>query len=113
MSTITIYSNPNCVQCDATYRFLFAAGIDDFDVIMVEDNEEARKYVMETLGYRQAPVVVDDEGHWSGYRPDKLKSYKDRLVAQGAVLTPCDDRDRVTSKIKALKAMLALGVPVA
>ena len=28
----------------------------------------------------QAPVVVTDEGHWSGFRPDKIDELASRLA---------------------------------
>jgi glutaredoxin-like protein NrdH len=34
---------------------------------------EARDYVM-ALGYLQAPVVVTESDHWSGFRPDRIKA---------------------------------------
>jgi len=30
--------------------------------------------MVKSLGYMQAPVVVTDDGHWSGFRPDKIAS---------------------------------------
>ena len=28
---------------------------------------------LKSLGYMQAPVVVTDQDHWSGFRPDKIE----------------------------------------
>ena len=28
---------------------------------------------LKALGYMQAPVVVTDQDHWSGFRPDKIE----------------------------------------
>ena len=36
------------------------------------------------LGYRQVPVVVARDDHWSGFRPDKIASVVDRLDAEPA-----------------------------
>jgi glutaredoxin-like protein NrdH len=44
---VTVYTKPACVQCNATY--------------------------LKALGYMQAPVVVTDQDHWSGFRPDKIE----------------------------------------
>lgn len=71
MTTITVYTKPACVQCNATYRALDKAGI-DYAVIDISQDSEARDYVM-TLGYMQAPVVVADGSHWSGFRPDRIR----------------------------------------
>ena len=70
--TITVYTKPACVQCNATYRALDKAGI-DYEVVDISQDAEARDYVM-ALGYLQAPVVVADDAHWSGFRPDRIKS---------------------------------------
>lgn len=66
--TVTIYSKPSCVQCHATYRALDAKGI-TYRVIDVSRDEEAYSFI-QSLGYRQVPVVVCGESHWSGFRPD-------------------------------------------
>ncbi len=76
--SITVYTKPACVQCNATYRALDKAGI-DYEVVDISQDPEARDYVM-ALGYLQAPVVVADDSHWSGFRPDRIKS----LVASAA-----------------------------
>ena len=38
-----------------------------------------REYV-KGLGYMQAPVVVTDDEHWSGFRPDKIEALSQRLT---------------------------------
>ena len=69
--TVTVYTKPACVQCNATYRALDKAGI-DYTVIDISIDPDARDYVM-ALGYLQAPVVVAGDSHWSGFRPDRIK----------------------------------------
>ncbi len=68
--TITIYSKPACVQCSATTRALDAKGI-HYRLVDVTSDSAAYEYIV-GLGYRQAPVVVDGDDHWSGFRPDKI-----------------------------------------
>ncbi|MDO5494331.1 MAG: glutaredoxin-like protein NrdH [bacterium] len=70
--SITVYSKPNCVQCDATYRALAKNGL-DYEVIDISVDAEALQTV-KALGYQQAPVVFADGDHWSGFRPDKIKA---------------------------------------
>ena len=70
--SITVYTKPACVQCNATYRALDKAGIES-SVVDISQDPEARDYVM-ALGYLQAPVVVAGEDHWSGFRPDRIKA---------------------------------------
>jgi len=69
---ITVYTKPACVQCNATYKALDKQGL-DYEVVDISTDDEARDAVM-ALGYLQAPVVVVDDEHWSGFRPDKIKA---------------------------------------
>ncbi|MFZ4896407.1 glutaredoxin-like protein NrdH [Plantibacter sp. Mn2098] len=71
---ITIYSKPNCQQCRMTYLALDRRGI-AYEVVNVAapENADALVYVSEELGYSTAPVVVvDDQDHWGGFRPDRI-----------------------------------------
>ena len=69
---ITVYSKPNCVQCSATRRALDKAGL-VYETVDISLDAEALEQVT-SLGYAQAPVVVAGEEHWSGFRPDKIKT---------------------------------------
>ena len=77
--TITVYSKPACVQCTATYRALDKLDT-DYTVVDISEDADARDYVM-SLGHLQAPVVIVDGEHWSGYRPDRIKALADRLAS--------------------------------
>ncbi|EEX15920.1 glutaredoxin [Citreicella sp. SE45] len=68
--TIIVYSKPACVQCTATTRALDARGL-PYDVVDLTEDAAAMARVTE-LGYRQAPVVIAGENHWSGFRPDMI-----------------------------------------
>ena len=76
--TINVYTKPSCVQCNATYREMDAKGI-QYNVIDLTEDPAALELV-KSLGYLQAPVVIADEDHWGGFRPDKI----DELVAERA-----------------------------
>lgn len=69
--TVTVYSKPSCVQCNATYRALDNKGI-NYQVIDVTADDAAAEYV-KGLGYMQAPVVVTDDEYWS-----RLSTRQDR-----------------------------------
>lgn len=71
-ASVTVYTKPACVQCNATYKALDKQGI-AYDVVDISTSPEARDYVM-ALGYLQAPVVVAGDDHWSGFRPDRIKT---------------------------------------
>lgn len=70
MSRVTVFAKDSCVQCVATCRALDSKGI-SFDVVYVSEDPAALETV-KLLGYSQAPVVVTDTDHWSGFRPDKI-----------------------------------------
>jgi glutaredoxin-like protein NrdH len=71
-ATVTVYTKPACVQCTATYKALDKQGI-AYQTVDISRDAEARSYVM-ALGYLQAPVVVAGHDHWSGFRPDRIKT---------------------------------------
>lgn len=76
MADVTIYTTgPGCFQCKLTRERFDAAGV-DYDEINIREVEAAREYVVEDLGYMQAPVVVVEDGtgedHWSGFNPDQI-----------------------------------------
>ena len=77
--SITVYTKPACVQCNATYKALDRQGI-FYDVVDISLDSDARDYVM-ALGYLQAPVVVAGRDHWSGFRPDRIKALVGALTA--------------------------------
>ena len=75
---ITVYTKPACVQCTATYRALDSKGI-EYEIHDLSEDATALEQV-KALGYMQAPVVVTDEDHWSGFRPDKIDELAARLA---------------------------------
>lgn len=77
--SITVYTKPACVQCNATYRALDKRGISYETVdVTVDDAALAR---IKDLGYLQAPVVITEDDHWSGFRPDKIAELETALVS--------------------------------
>ncbi len=66
MAEITIYSKPNCVQCNATYQALDRKSI-SYQIIDLTEDSQVRK-----LGYQQVPVVIAGDKHWAGFRPDMI-----------------------------------------
>ncbi len=75
---VTVYSKPACVQCDATYRALDRKGVEYVVVDITEDMEALER--VRALGYLQAPVVVTESEHWSGFRIDKIGELAKALV---------------------------------
>lgn len=76
--TVTVYTKPSCVQCNATYRALDSKGI-EYEILDLSVDAGALEQVKE-LGYLQAPVVITDGDHWSGFRPDKIDELASRLA---------------------------------
>lgn len=79
--SITVYTKPSCVQCNATTRALTKQGLEYAEVDLMQDAEALAS--VKALGYEQAPVVMADGDHWAGFRPDKIKA----LAAQRAAAT--------------------------
>lgn len=68
--SIIIYSKPDCVQCNATYRAFDKQGI-DYQVVDLTLDQQALNHV-KSLGYQQVTVIIAGDDHWSGFRPDKI-----------------------------------------
>jgi glutaredoxin-like protein NrdH len=74
--TVTVYSNPNCVQCEQTKKYLTRKGV-SFESKMIADSPEVTA-IIELNKYQSAPVVVTANGDsWSGFRLDKLAGLHD------------------------------------
>ena len=81
--SITVYSKPNCVQCDATKRALKKANLEYAEIDLMADAEALE--AVKALGYQQAPVVMAGGEHWSGFRPDLIKAYAAAAVSAQSV----------------------------
>lgn len=84
---VTIYSKPNCPQCEATKRKFTKEGVAFREVDVTEDRRAFTR-VRDEWGYQRVPVIeVRGEGfdvRWDGFRPDRMKAVIDefnRLVA--------------------------------
>lgn len=66
--SITVYTNPNCVQCEQTKKYLTSKEL-TYSVVDLSENPEAMEMVL-GMGYKAAPVVIADDLNWSGFRPD-------------------------------------------
>ncbi|MFD0707221.1 glutaredoxin-like protein NrdH [Photorhabdus akhurstii] len=75
--SITIYSKPDCVQCNATYQALNRRNI-PYQIVDLTENPQDLATIR-AMGYQQVPVVVTDTQHWSGFRPDKINALTENL----------------------------------
>jgi glutaredoxin-like protein NrdH len=80
-AVVTVYSQPNCVQCTATYRALDKVGIEYVKIDVTADPAAAE--VAKAYGYLVAPVVVvtDTGEHWGGFRTEKITELAARLAS--------------------------------
>ena len=83
--TIIVYTKPACVQCNATYKALDKQGL-SYEIVDISEVPEARDYVM-ALGYLQAPVVVADGEHWSGFRPDRIMALSGAVASDATAVS--------------------------
>jgi len=79
MSTVTLYTLPDCQQCRATKRKMDQLGI-NYEAIDLSEDHDAREYVL-SLGYSAAPVVDAGGMTWQGYKPEWIQ---DLVPAQAA-----------------------------
>ncbi|WP_028280053.1 glutaredoxin-like protein NrdH [Arthrobacter sp. H5] len=80
--TVTVYTKPACVQCNATYRALDKKGITYQSVDISQDPAALER--VRSLGYMQAPVVITEKDHWSGFRPDKINELAQESITSVA-----------------------------
>lgn len=83
MSVVLYAKEKGCRQCEYTAKVLKKNGV-PFETVILDKDQDARDYVA-SLGYMQAPVVVNGDDHWSGFRPDKLDALKDSLESNSPV----------------------------
>jgi glutaredoxin-like protein NrdH len=67
---VTVYTKPNCVQCDATKRTLDKLGV-TYDTIDATADEAVYDMLIEK-GFRAMPVVNAGDEWWSGFNPGKI-----------------------------------------
>ena len=72
---VTVYTKPNCVQCDATKRSLDKLGI-KYSTIDATQDEKSYNMLIEK-GFKAMPVVNAGNEWWSGFNPDKINGLVD------------------------------------
>src|SRR5574344_1636224 len=74
--TTTVYSKPNCKQCEFTKKYLDDMGTPYNEVDVTQDKEALEQ--LQFHGYLGVPVVainsLDDS--WGGFRPDELEKLR-------------------------------------
>ena len=68
--TITVYTKPACVQCDATKRALDKIGL-EYNTVDATTDEAVYDMLVEK-GFKAMPVVNAGDDWWSGFNPEKI-----------------------------------------
>lgn len=77
---VTVYSNPNCVQCEQTKKWLERNSI-RFETKMISDSPEIQTIIDENK-FQSAPVVTAGDKVWSGFRLDYLTDTKHKIFSE-------------------------------
>ncbi|KSU52887.1 glutaredoxin domain-containing protein [Microbacterium enclense] len=79
MTTVRVYTKPDCRQCDLTKTLLTKRGVD----FTIEDlTDPGNLAAAKALGHQSAPVVIAGEESWAGFRPDLIGELADRLTEE-------------------------------
>lgn len=72
--SVTVFTKPSCVACDATKRTLKKKGIVYDEIQLTPEKVEEFK----SQGFMSAPIVVREDGHtWAGYKLDEIKKVQE------------------------------------
>lgn len=71
---VVVYVQPDCPGCYATKKYLDKYGVEYSTTDISEDS--ASYAFVASLGYKQVPVVVAGDSHWSGFQPDRIAALK-------------------------------------
>ena len=77
MMKITVWTKPNCSQCEMTKKQLDKRGI-IYQEKRLDRSPKAVERFLE-LGLLAAPIVETDRKQWSGFRLEKIKSLEYHL----------------------------------
>ncbi len=74
---VTVYTTPNCVQCNMTKRQFDKLGVEYSVVDLSENPLKAEEFKQK--GYLAAPIVTTDTKTWAGFKPAKINSLADHI----------------------------------
>ena len=88
---ITLWTKPNCAQCEMTKKQFDKRGI-IYSIRRLDRSPKAVDRFLE-LGLMAAPIVETDTKRWSGFRLDKINSLEyhlkvERMRGQNVPLEP-------------------------
>ena len=70
---VTVYTKPNCVQCNMTKKYLDDRGVEYSTVDITQDSDALDKIINQ--GFKAAPVVNAGSEWWAGFKPDLIDKY--------------------------------------
>ena len=74
--SVTVYSKPNCHQCEFTKKYLNEMGTPFNEIDVTQDKEALEQ--LQHHGYLGVPVVAINSlaDSWGGFRPDELEKLR-------------------------------------
>jgi glutaredoxin-like protein NrdH len=73
VKTVTIYTKPDCVNCEKTKRLFDSLGQSYTTVDISLD--KAALATIKGMGFREAPVVVAGDASWAGFKEDNIRAF--------------------------------------
>jgi glutaredoxin-like protein NrdH len=70
--TVTVYTLPNCSQCESTKRLMTANNIEFTEVALQEHPDKVEEFLAQ--GHRTAPIVTTDTKVWSGFKYEEIRA---------------------------------------
>ena len=74
--TVTVFTNPNNPQCEATEQELSKLGVRYVAVDLTQNPSTFEQ--IKDAGFKQIPVVISPNSSWSGHRPDLIRQLRRR-----------------------------------
>lgn len=68
--SVTVYTKPACVQCEATKRLMDKLKIEYSTVDITVDTDAFDMLI--SKGFQAAPVVITNDDSWAGFNPEKI-----------------------------------------
>lgn len=68
--SITVYTMPDCSQCETTKAYLNKNNLEYSTIDITQSPADYE--VIKSMGYDRVPVVITDDDHWQGFQPSKL-----------------------------------------
>ena len=100
MMQITLWTKPNCAQCEMTKKQFDKRGI-IYSIRRLDRSPKAVDRFLE-LGLMAAPIVETDTKRWSGFRLDKIESlaYHLKVERMRGVNVPLEPIKQIADEVE-------------